>query len=258
MVAVTYTMNMAIAMASIATAAPTVREAAAGLSMLSKAIAVTAKAKMARKTPKAVFVTPDRTNVRMTRGESWALASWSPTRVIAKTTPTKVSIEDAITCSNVFAVRALTMWPRSQSTGRPSRPGRETTTAMRMPASTRATGIDQNRSRTHSLRRTRRCAHGAPPGSARTCLDGMSVATMTVTLAMDLRDHLPQSGRAGRGGLLERRRGSLGAATRSVSSRAWLLHLLLRSASETASPVSFRSWPSAGRPSMPAHPSCWC
>ena len=79
------------------TAAPTVRDAAAVSSTLSNAIPVTANAKVARKTPKAVLVTSDRTKVRMTRGESWELASWSPTRVIAKTTPTKVSIEDAIT-----------------------------------------------------------------------------------------------------------------------------------------------------------------
>ena len=158
-----------MARASNTTAAPTVRDAAAVLSTLSNAIPVTAKAKVARKTPKAVLVTFDRTNVRMTRGESCELASWSPTRVIAKTTPTKVSMEDAITCSIVFAVRIRTTWPRSQSVGRPSRSGRETTTAMSTPASTRATGIDQNRSRTHSLRRTRRYSQEVPTGSARTC-----------------------------------------------------------------------------------------
>ena len=92
-------------------------------STLSKAIAVTAKANVARKTPKAVLVIADRTNVRMTRGDSCELASWSPTSVIAKTTPTKVSIEDAITCSIVFAVRIRATWPRSQSSGRPSRSG---------------------------------------------------------------------------------------------------------------------------------------
>ncbi len=162
-------MKTAMARASKATAAPTVRDAAAVSSTLSNAIPVTAKAKVARKMPKAVLVTFERTNVRMTRGESCELASWRPTRVIAKTTPTKVSMEDAITSSIVFAVRIRTTWPRSQLAGRPSRSGRDTTTARSTPASTRAAGIDQNRSRTHSLRRTRRYSWAVPTGSARTC-----------------------------------------------------------------------------------------
>ena len=39
---------------------------------------------------------------------------------MAKTTPTNVSIEDAITCSNVSAVVVRTAWPRPQSGGSPT------------------------------------------------------------------------------------------------------------------------------------------
>ena len=94
--------------------------------------------------------------VRITRGDSWELASCRPTSVIAKTTPTKVSIEEAITCSRAPAVLGRTVLPRSQSEGRPSRSGRDTATAISTLPAIRASGMDQNRSRTHSFMRTRR------------------------------------------------------------------------------------------------------
>ena len=144
------------------------REAAAALSTLSKAKAVSANAKLARKTPNAVLVTGERTNVRRTRGDSCALASWRATSVIAKTTPTKVSIEDAITCSNASAVLVRARFPKPQSSGRPNSSGRDTTTPISTPATISATGIDQNRSRTHSPQRTGWCAHRDPAGRART------------------------------------------------------------------------------------------
>ena len=74
---------------------------------------VTAKAKVARKKPNATLVTPDRTNVRITRGESCELASCRPTRVIAKTTPTNVSIDEAITPSMVSAVEVRIVLPET-------------------------------------------------------------------------------------------------------------------------------------------------
>ena len=73
-----------------------------------------AYANVARNSPKASFVMPDRTNVRITRGESWALASWRATSVIVKTTPTKVSIDAAMMPKSASAEPALT--------GRPSDP----------------------------------------------------------------------------------------------------------------------------------------
>ena len=90
-------MNTATDRARSATATATVREAAAGVSTLSKARAVSANANAARKTPNAVLVTAERTKVRITRGDSCELASCSATSVIAKTTPTNVSIEEAMT-----------------------------------------------------------------------------------------------------------------------------------------------------------------
>src|SRR6188472_419476 len=183
--------NTTTATLSMATHAPTVREAAATSSTLSKASPVTAKANVARKTPNAIFVIAERTNVRMTRGDSCELASWSPTRVIAKTTPTKVSIDDAITCSIVSAVRIRTTRPRSQSVGSPSRSGLQTTTAVSTPASTRTAGIDQNRSRTHSLHRTNRYAKRGPGTSARTWARDVAGTTMRFSVAAGARRHHP-------------------------------------------------------------------
>ena len=187
-------MNTPIDSASIATATTTVREAAAGSSTLSKAKAVTAKANVARKTPKAVLVIAERTNVRMTRGDSCALASWRATSVIAKTTPTKVSIEDAITCSSAFAVLGRATLPSPQSSGRPNSSGAETTTPISTPATISARGIDQNRSRTHSAHRTGWCAHRDPAGSART---GAAESTSGAGISSDARDGPPY--RFGRG-----------------------------------------------------------
>ena len=90
-------MNTTTDKASSPTATATVREAAAGVSTLSKARAVNANVNAARKTPNAVLVTAERTKVRITLGDSCELASCRATRVIAKTTPTKVSIEEAMT-----------------------------------------------------------------------------------------------------------------------------------------------------------------
>ena len=84
---------------------------------------VMAKANVARNTPNATLVTPERTKVRITRGESCELASWCPTRVIAKTTPTNVSMEAAITWSKVSAVEVRTAWPCPRSRGRPMTSG---------------------------------------------------------------------------------------------------------------------------------------
>ncbi len=175
-------MNTTTATASMATHAPTVRDAAATSSTLSKASPVTAKAKVARKMPNAVLVTPERTKVRITRGESCELASCRPTRVIAKTTPTKVSIDEAITCSIVSAVWIRTTRPRSQSVPKPSRSGRHTTTAVSTPATTRTAGIDQKRSRTHSFKRTNRCCQCGPVGNARTAPPAPAVSTILASV----------------------------------------------------------------------------
>ena len=144
----------------------TVRAAAEGSTTSSKASPMTAKAKVARKKPNASLVTPDRTNVRMTRGESCELASCRPTRVIAKTTPTNVSIDEDITPSMVSAVEVRTVLPRPQSGGSPTTSGCATTTAVRTPPRTSSRGMNQNRSRTHSDSRTRRCAQRDPTVNA--------------------------------------------------------------------------------------------
>ena len=187
-------MKTTTATASMATQAPTVRDAAAASSTLSKARPVTAKAKVARKMPKAALVTPERTKVRITRGESWELASCRPTRVIAKTTPTKVSIDEAITCSMVSAVLIRTTRPRSQSVPRPSRSGRHTTTAVSTPATTSTAGIDQKRSRTHSFRRTSRCTQCGPVGSARTASPAPAFSTMRVSVVFHGRAYITRLG----------------------------------------------------------------
>src|SRR5215212_9592691 len=70
-----------------------------------------AYANVARNKPKASFVTLDRTNVRITRGDSWELANCKATRVIVKTTPTKVSIDAAMMPRSASAEPALTGRP---------------------------------------------------------------------------------------------------------------------------------------------------
>jgi hypothetical protein len=49
--------------------------------------------------------------MRITRGESWALASWRATSVMVKTTPTKVSIDAAMMPRSASAEPALTGRP---------------------------------------------------------------------------------------------------------------------------------------------------
>ena len=144
----------------------TVRAAAEGSSTSSMASPATANAKVARKKPNATLVTPDRTNVRITRGESCELASCRPTRVIAKTTPTKVSIDEAITPSMVSAVEVLIVRPRPQSAGSPTTWGCATTTATSTPPTTSSRGMNQKPSRTHSDVRTLRCAQWDPAANA--------------------------------------------------------------------------------------------
>ena len=97
-------------------------------------------------------------------GDSCELASWSPTSVIAKTTPTTVNIEVATTSSITFAVLGRARFPNPQSSGRPSRPGADTITPNRTPATISARGIAQNLSRTHSphIRRARWWLGGQP------------------------------------------------------------------------------------------------
>jgi hypothetical protein len=63
--------------------------------------------------PKASLVTPDRTNIRSTRGDSCELASCSATSVSVKTTPTKVSVDGAMIPSSADA--------SPESTGTPPR-----------------------------------------------------------------------------------------------------------------------------------------
>ena len=111
---------------------------------------------VARNSPKATFVMPDRTNVRITRGESWALASWRATSVIVKTTPTKVSIDAAMMPKSASAELALTGRPPPTAASPGIESTLETANPTATPATSSAVGTTQNRSRTHSCASTTR------------------------------------------------------------------------------------------------------
>src|SRR5215212_3750026 len=113
-----------------------------------------AYANVARNSPNASLVTPDRTNVRITRGESCALANCKATSVIVKTTPTNVSIDAAMMPKSDSAEPALTGRPPPALSSPAIESALETATPTPTPATSNAVGTTQNRSRTHSLAST--------------------------------------------------------------------------------------------------------
>src|SRR5215211_2543013 len=115
-----------------------------------------AYANVARNSPNASFVMPDRTKVRITRGDSWALANCRATSVIVKTTPTKVSIDAAIMPRSASAEPALTGKPPPTLSTPGIESALETATPTASPAASNAVGTTQNRSLTHSWTSTTR------------------------------------------------------------------------------------------------------
>jgi hypothetical protein len=109
---------------------------------------------VARNSPNASFVVPDLTKVRITRGDSWALANWSATSVIVKTTPSKVSIDAAIMPRIASAEAALTGSPPPTLSIPGIESALETASPTAIPAISNVVGTTQNRSRTHSCAST--------------------------------------------------------------------------------------------------------
>jgi len=100
--------------------------------------------------PKATLVTPERTKLRITRGDSWELASWRATRVRVNTTPRKVSVEDAMMPRKPAASPGATKKPVRQAAGTPSVRASTVSTASTAPATSSIAGMTQNRSRIRS------------------------------------------------------------------------------------------------------------
>ena len=100
--------------------------------------------------PKATLVTPERTKFRITRGDSWELASWRATRVRVNTTPRKVSVDDAMMPRKPAASPGVTEKPVRQAAGTPSVRACTVRTASTAPATSSTAGMTQNRSRIRS------------------------------------------------------------------------------------------------------------
>jgi hypothetical protein len=122
-------------------------------------------------------VIPDRTNVRITRGESWALANWRATSVIVKTTPTKVSIDAAMMPRSASAEPALTGRPPPTLSSPGIESAIETATPTAIPATSNAVGTTQNRSRSHSCASTNRNLFLDSGRSA--CTDAVSTSDLS-------------------------------------------------------------------------------
>jgi hypothetical protein len=112
--------------------------------------------KVASKMPKAALVTPDLTNIRSTRGESWELASCRATRVSVKTTPRNVSVDVATIPRTLAASPGLTGGPTRRATGTPRLRALTVTAARPAPATRNRAGITQKLSASRSAAQARR------------------------------------------------------------------------------------------------------
>jgi hypothetical protein len=102
------------------------------------------------------LVTPDRTNIRTTRGESWELASCSATSVSVNTTPRNVSVDDATMPSTLEVSPALTRGPTRSSPPRPRLPALAVTAARPAPTASSSAGTGQKLSASRSWAQARR------------------------------------------------------------------------------------------------------
>ncbi len=106
--------------------------------------------------PKATLVTPERTKLRITRGDSWELASCRATSVSVNTTPRNVSVEDAMMPRKPAASPGPTEKPLRQAAGTPIWRASTVSTASTAPDTSSTAGMTQNRSRTRSRVHSRR------------------------------------------------------------------------------------------------------